>query len=350
MPHSRCPIAIASAGGCIDNPHGGKPSLRYNSPIMHKARSQFVADVQSNRPMCKDHFRLTLRLADFPPTFPGQFVQIACRKWDLDCSVEHEIAWEAGETVKVEGLELQGPLSFLRKPFSIAARSDVAGGVDLDIIHRTVGTGTSWMSGLKAGDKVNLIGPLGNRFPEPADGQVAIMVGGGVGIPPMIYFASTLTGRKAVAFAGALNRDLLPLTITADAPTPGADQFQPHYAIHEFAQHGVPAVVCTDDGSWGYRGLVTQALESYLDAYFVDTPGKAVVYTCGPEAMMRRVAGIAQQRGITCYVSVERAMACGMGTCQSCVIKTVSATPDKPWVFKLACTDGPVFESTKLVW
>ena len=319
---------------------------------MLKARSQFVADVLTNRPLCKDHYRLTLLLPDFPSSGPGQFVQVACRDPLAEFSTTHEITWTPGDQVPIEGIELRAPLSLLRKPFSLAARRDLPnqGGVELDIIHRTVGTGTTWMSGLKAGDKVNLIGPLGNRFPEPGPGQVAIMVGGGVGIPPMIYFSSTLVGRKSVAFAGSLNRDLLPLTITADAPTPGPDQFQPHYAIQEFAQYGTPAVVCTDDGSWGYRGLVTQALESYLDAYFAKSPEQAIIYTCGPEGMMRRIATIAEARKITCYVSVERAMACGMGTCQSCVIKTISPTPDKPWVFKLACTDGPIFESKKLLW
>jgi dihydroorotate dehydrogenase electron transfer subunit len=326
---------------------------------MLKGRSQFIAQVLANQPLCRDHYRLTLRLPGFPKTAPGQFVQIACRTWNLDYSVENEIQWQAGDKVPLAGLELQSPLSLLRKPFSLAARRDVRDGVELDIIHRTVGTGTSWMSSLKAGGQVNLIGPLGNSFPMPGEEQVAIMVGGGVGIPPMVYFASVLAGRaggrgaKGVVFAGSLCRDLLPLTVTADAPIPAVDSHEPLYNIEEFARHGVPAVVCTDDGSWGFRGLVTQALERYLDAYFAKCPQKAVVYTCGPEAMMRRVAEIAERRSVQCYVSVERAMACGMGTCQSCVIKVkneLPALPDRQWVYKLACTDGPIFYSRKLLW
>jgi dihydroorotate dehydrogenase electron transfer subunit len=320
---------------------------------MLNGRSQFVAQVLANRTLCRDHYRLTVGLPRFPATSPGQFVQIACRKWDLDYSVENEVEWTPGDRVDVAGLELQGPLALLRKPFSVADRRDTAGGVELDIIHRTVGAGTSWMSSLKAGDKVNLIGPLGNSFPKPGPEQVAIMVGGGVGIPPMIYFAGQLAGRKGVVFAGSLCRDMLPLTVTADAPVPSVDSHEPLYNIDEFARHGVPAVVCTDDGSWGFRGLVTQALERYLDAYFTKTPERAVIYTCGPEAMMRRVAEIAESRGVQCFVSVERAMACGMGTCQSCVIRVkndLSALPDRQWVYKLACTDGPIFDSRKLLW
>ena len=265
----------------------------------------------------------------------------------------HDFEWNAGDQPTLVGSELAGPLALLRKPFSIANRTNVAEGVELEIIHRKVGTGTTWMSGLKRGDHVNLVGPLGNAFPVPEAQQAAILVGGGVGIPPMIYFASTLVGRRVVAFAGSLTRDLLPLTLTADAPAPSPDSFEPLYNVMEFSRYGTPAVICTDDGSWGYRGLVTQALEGYLDKYFAATPSAAVVYTCGPEAMMRRVAEIAESRGITCYVSVERAMACGMGTCQSCVIRAtndVAALPERQWVYKLACTDGPIFDSRKLLW
>lgn len=323
-------------------------------PPMMSCRVQALARVLSNAPLCRDHYRLTLELDAFPQTAPGQFVQIACRKWDLDYSVENDLAWEAGAPVNLVGPELRSPLSLLRKPFSIADRREVSGRVQLDIIHRRVGTGTTWMSGLTNGDQVNLIGPLGNSFPIPQPDQVAIMVGGGVGIPPMVYFANGLAGnRRGVVFAGALSRDLLPLTITADAPAPGIESFEPLYNIDEFSSVGVPAVVCTDDGSWGFRGFVTQALEKYLDAYYAQQPSRAVVYTCGPEAMMRRVAEIAERRDITCYVSVERSMACGMGTCQSCVIRVkndLAVLPERQWVYKLACTDGPIFDSRRLLW
>lgn len=329
------------------------PPARYNPLRMQEQRrSQFTGTVLSSLSLCRDHHRLTLRLPTFPPSLPGQFVQIACRQPDAHYVPAHDFAWEPGQKVEVEGLELQGPLSLLRKPFSIAGRRDVDDGVELDIIHRTVGAGTTWMGHLKRGDSVFLAGPLGNAFPLPKEGQVAILVGGGVGIPPMIYFASRLVGRKVVAFAGALNRELLPLTVTDDSPAAQSDVVAGLYNIQEFSQYGTPAVVCTDDGSFGFRGLVTQALETYLDRYFGTTPEKAVIYTCGPEGMMRRVAEIARQRSIQCFVSVERAMACGMGTCQSCVIRVKNPDPAaaRDWVYKLACTDGPVFDSSVLVW
>jgi dihydroorotate dehydrogenase electron transfer subunit len=173
----------------------------------------------------------------------------------------------------------------------------------------------------------------------------------------MLYLAEQLAGRRAVVFAGALTRDLLPLTVTADAPPPTAEGTDPLYNIAEFARHGVGAVITTNDGSYGYKGLVTEALEKYLDRYMPEPRNRGVViYTCGPEPMMKRVAEIAAKRGMECQVSVERAMACGMGTCQSCVIKVKKADPSQPplagreWCYRLACTDGPIFRGEELLW
>jgi dihydroorotate dehydrogenase electron transfer subunit len=241
----------------------------------------------------------------------------------------------------------------LRRPFSLAGRCHTADGVDLDIIHRVVGVGTDWLSKLAPGDAVYVLGPLGNRFDLPGDDEIALMVGGGVGIPPMIYLAEKIAGRKAVAFAGALTRDLLPLTLADTGPI-APDDAEPRHHVGEFARHGIPSVITTDDGSFGYRGFVTQALEAYLEAH-LNGP-RPVIYTCGPEPMMKRVADIANRRGLVCQIAVERAMACGMGTCQSCCIRVKKPDPNQPplvgkdWAYRLACTDGPVFRAADLLW
>src|SRR3954453_22403401 len=118
-----------------------------------RPRGQFVSEVLQNIPICREHYRLALRVDDgFAATEPGQFVQIAC-----------------------------GPDAFLRRPFSLAGRR----GSEIDIIHRVVGVGTRWLSQLRAGDEVSILGPLGNRFVLPAEDETALLVGGGVGIPPM---------------------------------------------------------------------------------------------------------------------------------------------------------------------
>jgi dihydroorotate dehydrogenase electron transfer subunit len=330
---------------------------------MGHARGQFEAIVKANVPVCREHFRLVLKLQSFPPTEPGQFVQVACRDLGENYSEVAEFDWTAGQPLKLEAAELMSPLAMLRRPFSMAGRRDVAGdvdggvdgGVELDLIHRVVGVGTDWLSRLKVGESVFVLGPLGNKFQLPAKEGIALMVGGGVGIPPMMYLAEKLQGRKAIAFAGALTRDLLALTITNDAPPPTAYDVDPLYNIAEFSRFGIPAVITTDDGSYGFRGFITQALETYLDKYFKGNTSP-IIYTCGPEPMMKRVADIAAARGLVCQIAVERAMACGMGTCQSCCIKVKKADPALPpmagkdWAYRLACTDGPVFLASDLLW
>lgn len=326
---------------------------------MSDRRDQFVARVLANVPLCREHYCLVLRVDHFPPTHPGQFVQVMCRDPHAAARADGEHEWTSGAPIHVVGDELAGRQALLRRPFSLAGRRDSADGVELQIIHRVVGTGTAWLSGLKAGDEVGLLGPLGNAFTPPEPEGLALLVGGGVGIPPMLYLAERLAGRKAVAFCGAVGRDLLPLTVTADAPIPDANSIDPLYNIDEFARHGIPAVISTDDGSYGYRGYITQALEAYVDRYIMPSPrhvrDAVCIYTCGPEPMMKRVASFAISRELKCQVSVERAMACGMGTCQSCVIRVKRCEDEpagqgRPWVYKLACTDGPVFQAADLLW
>ena len=319
-------------------------------------RDQFPARVIANVPLCREHFRLVMRVDScFPPTEPGQFVQLSCRPPDGEYACEQEVEWSADVRPQLRGHELDRPLAFLRRPFSLAGRRDTAEGVELDVIHRVVGVGTAWLSQLRPADAVDVLGPLGNRFTLPPAGGLTLLVGGGVGIPPMIYLAERLAGRRAVVFSGALTRDLLPLTIDSGRhmPLPGPESVEPLLNVREFSRHGIPAVITTDDGSYGFRGYVTQALERYLDS----APARqTVIYTCGPEPMMKRVAQIAAERGLECQVAVERAMACGMGTCQSCCIRVRKPDPAVPplagrdWCYRLACTDGPVFRGAELLW
>jgi len=142
--------------------------------------------------------------------------------------------------------------------------------------------------------------------------------------------------------------------VAADA---GGD---PRLSVEEFARHGYPAVVTTDDGSAGLRGLITHGLERYIGKLSASDRRRAVIYTCGPHRMMHAVAEMAKGAGIDCQACLEQAMACGMGTCQSCVVKIEDprnpknpqgTTEDgRPWRYKLACTDGPVFAAERVVW
>lgn len=323
-------------------------------------RGVYCARVLENALLCREHYRLRLGLPYFPSTRPGQFVQVLCGPDATDPATSSGCggvqAWEDGRWPLAATPELTQRTAFLRRPFSLAGRHDLAeGGVELELIHRVVGTGTAFLSRLQPGDSLSLLGPLGNAFPLPDESQIVLLVGGGVGIPPMIYLAQALCRPRVIAFCGAQTRELLSLTFTNDAPPPRSPtSVEPLYNLAEFARYGIPGVVSTDDGSYGYRGYITAALETYLDRFFPDTwqvgSKRPWVYTCGPEAMMKRVAQICLQRGLTCYAAVERAMACGLGTCQSCCIRVKSPHAPDGWRYALSCTEGPVFETTQLLW
>lgn len=181
-----------------------------------------------------------------------------------------EWEWNDSAPPILMGCDVREHRALLRRPFSIAGRRDDVGDVELEFIHRVIGPGTAALSQLQPGDFCNLIGPLGNAFALPPAGGTALLVGGGVGIPPMIYLASRLKQFRAVAFCGALTRDLLALTFQAQPSTPVPTSVEPQLNIAEFATHGIPTVISTDDGSCGYRGYITQALGRFLDHLALD--------------------------------------------------------------------------------
>jgi len=300
----------------------------------------FLARVTANVPLCREHYKLVLTVEGFPPARPGQFVQ-------LQCSPPSEMGWQGG------------PLT--RRPFSIGGLRRCGDTCELDILHRALGRGTRWLAGLKVGEPVSILGPLGKAF-EIGSRPTAYLVGGGIGLPPLIWLAEALqaAGKQIIAFVGARSSELLPLTRVPEVPIVAGE---PSLSYGEFAAFGVPVVLATDDGSLGISGTVTDALRQFLQCSNCEVASGAarpagnheqnanlVVYSCGPEAMMHAVASICEPRHILCQVSMERSMACGMGTCQSCVLPVRDASADAGWRFKLCCTDGPVFDSRAIIW
>ncbi|MCP4377444.1 MAG: dihydroorotate dehydrogenase electron transfer subunit [bacterium] len=310
-------------------------------------RGTFVMTVLLNRQLCHGHYMLRLGGGEFPQTQAGQFVQLQCRRPGQQ-SGWNEVKVAPGDIPRPSGLELTESEPLLRRPLSLAGRRDTQNGVELDIIYSVVGTGTAWLSSAVEGDEISVLGPLGGAFAISETKPFAALVGGGVGIPPMIYLAADMqpAGKQTVAFCGARSGDVLPVTLNPDADV--AADGQPSACISQFAQFGVDSVIATDDGSLGWKGFVSEPLAVWLDA--LDAPASdAVVYACGPEPMMRAVADICSSRHVQCQVSLERHMACGMGTCQSCVCKTRSDT-EQGWSYKLCCTDGPVFDASEIIW
>lgn len=310
-------------------------------------RGQFVATVLANDALCDEHFLLRLHVPGLLPTRPGQFVQLQCRHMNDQVDLR-ETSWPPDQPPRLSQPELTNREPFLRRPISLAGRRDVPGGGELELIYRTVGTGTHWLAReLKTGDRLNVLGPLGNGFAISNTKPLAALIGGGVGIPPMLYLAEALAraGKTAVAFNGVRTARLLPLKLTSELP---CSDGTPALCTEGFARNGVKSVIATDDGSLGYHGMVGKAFEKWLDESRID-PSQLVVYSCGPERMMQAVAQICLARDIDCQLALERHMACGMGTCQSCICKMRSEGP-RAWAFKLVCTDGPVFSARNILW
>ncbi len=312
------------------------------------SRGIFAAAVVANRILCDEHHLLQLAMpADFPPSRAGQFVQLACGSADGDDGpVVRE--WPEDAPPKLSRPELAEDQVLLRRPFSLAGRIEKADGAVLEVILRDVGRGSHWLAARQVGDTVGVLGPLGNAFTWSDDMDVAILVGGGVGVPPMIYLTEALhrAGKRAIAFVGATSANLLPVSISDDVQPSAVGC--PALCVRELAHWGAETVVSTDDGSAGFQGFVTDALWRWVDQGRVD-PAKAAVFTCGPEPMMQAVAEGAIQRGMSCQVAMERKMACGMGTCQSCVCKVHSDVPEG-FEYKLVCTDGTIFDGRDLIW
>ncbi len=224
-----------------------------------------------------------------------------------------------GEFVHLRGLTTEWP--FLRRPFSIYSTD---GEAQIEIVYRVIGKATSIMSEAVPGDILDVMGPLGTAFKLRPGVSRVVAVGGGVGIPPLVFFCRR--------YAGAADGiDLLVGAATA------AELMVPVSLIVE----DVKVTCYTEDGSKGEKGLVTEGLGPALDGL---EAGSAEVIACGPRGMLSEVARLAGQRSLACQVSVEEIMACGVGACLSC------AVPRAGGGYFHACKDGPVFESADIDW
>jgi len=198
------------------------------------------------------------------------------------------------------------------------------------IIYRVRGRGTRILSERKAGDKIDLIGPLGRGFEIPLYMDEAILVAGGIGIAPLFCLAEELRkrGKSVKLFIGGKNKkDIL---CERDLESLGLDLF-----------------ISTEDGSHGKKGMITEILEDYLR---VQVPKlKTQLYACGPKPMLKRVSGLAKANSLRCYVSLEERMACGIGACLGCAVK-VRSRKERFTEYKMVCKDGPVFNAEEIEW
>ena len=208
----------------------------------------------------------------------------------------------------------------LPRPISICEINKEAG--QLRVVYRVTGenTGTKQFSQMKAGDVIPVIGPLGNGFPlEKAEGKKAFLMGGGIGVPPILELAKQLNCEKQIVVG------------YRDADTFLREQFEANGTVY----------ISTEDGSVGTKGNVMNAIaENNLSA--------DIIYACGPTPMLRAIKNYAEANGIECYISLEERMACGIGACLACVCKSKEKDHHTHVHNKRICKEGPVFLSTEV--
>jgi len=315
-------------------------------PIDHEPpRCAVTAEVVDVQHICREHVRIELCVAEFAASEPGQFLQLLCSH-ELD-EQERVVEWREGTLPQLGGAAWDDSATLLRRPFSIADHWNGADGrTHLVVISRAVGRGTRWLDALRPGATLDITGPLGRGFRLPADDRPMALIGGGVGIPPLLYLARRLHERGhtcATAIFGALTRDLLPLAWRSQPAADGTPTSC--VALPGDAPYGT--IVTTDDGSAGLAGRVTAGLAAWNARLGADA-ADALVCACGPERMLAALAEQTRQLGLACQLCIERPMGCGLGTCLSCVVR-VRADEPSGWRWALACSDGPVFDRDELV-
>lgn len=182
----------------------------------------------------------------------------------------------------------------------------------LRVVYRVAGEGTKEFSAYQAGDPITILGPLGNGFPS-IEGKRVMLIGGGIGIPPMLGLAKALSCEKTAVLG-----------------------YRSELFLKDDFDQVLPVVIATEDGSTGTKGTV-------LDAIRANQVEADVICACGPTPMLRAIKQYAAENGITCYISMEERMACGIGACLGCVCKSKETDHHSNVNNKRICKDGPVF-------
>jgi dihydroorotate dehydrogenase electron transfer subunit len=262
-------------------------------PIQQKAR------VLWNRQVSPDCFKLGLACKGYETAVPGQFVMLQVSEQDI-------------------------PL--LRRPFSIHGLLVGDGGhTGVELLYKVVGEGTRILSNISEDQTLDILGPLGNGFLPDPPGPRIFMVGGGIGVPPLVFLAKTLDAhgvdmsRCHMFLGGRTKADLL--------------------CREDFQALGISVHLTTDDGSEGDQCLITHPVEQEAG----ETPPD-IIYACGPLPMLACLADICREKDIRCQVSIESMMACGIGACLGCAVEK---SGDADAYFHV-CKDGPVFEANQL--
>ncbi|MFZ5648812.1 MAG: dihydroorotate dehydrogenase electron transfer subunit [Bacillota bacterium] len=239
---------------------------------------------------------------------------------------EIAVAARPGQFLHVRCPGLHDPL--LRRPLSVHFADRERGLVYL--LYRVAGRGTAVLSGLKQGELLDVMGPLGKGYTLPQRGERVAVLGGGIGVAPLFF----LLGEIRNMFSGELENVGVFLGAATAGALPGADQIR---------AMGFSPEIATDDGSEGFKGTVVDLYKKVVGDNPVDR-----FYACGPVPMLRALSSVVGQ-GVKTEVSVEEIMGCGVGACLSCVCR-VKAGGGEEFRYAHVCTDGPVFSLEDLVF
>ncbi|MHB1420893.1 MAG: dihydroorotate dehydrogenase electron transfer subunit [Bacillota bacterium] len=261
-----------------------------------------VGEVISNTLVTKSYYHLVVQLPCITgQAKPGQFAHVLCN----------------GDE-NVDPL-LRRPLSFhwVDKPCGYAG-----------FLYQVVGKGTRRLSQRKPGDLLDVIGPLGNGFPLKLAGKRIGLVGGGMGVAPLLFLT-----RETLNAGGEFE-----LTVFI-----GTRSESNLVAVDDFCRLGVQVQVATDDGSYGRQGTVTALVGEAMKQEQFDH-----IIGCGPHPMLKALQEIATRAGVPCHISLEERMACGVGACRGCVVKR-QVSPSGNWEYANVCDEGPVFDAREVV-
>jgi dihydroorotate dehydrogenase electron transfer subunit len=238
-----------------------------------------------------------------PEALPGQFIHIKCDKDNYQV---------------------------MRRPISIHKIDKKRG--EIYILFQVVGESTKLLAQRVVGDDLDILGPIGNGFKILTESKKMIVVGGGIGVAPLLALVEEclIQGKEVRVFIGALKKELI-------------------IGEESFKRLGAKVDAATDDGSYKYKGFVTDLLEEAIQEGWLPDQ----IFSCGPRPMLKKIANISSSAHIGCQVSLEERMACGIGACLGCVckIKNEDKKQDKvKYEYKRVCIDGPIFEGSKVVW
>jgi dihydroorotate dehydrogenase electron transfer subunit len=363
-------LEYALSNWCERNPQKGdflkKIIYQMEKSITVSSPYHLLLKVLENKQVCPQHYLITLKV---PPKkdfdlIPGQFFHVICDPY-----------WENTmlENGRKRGypLTLRRPFSFYRVHYENFNRKILATPTvipyelkkfikrpihKIDFLYKVVGIGTASLTTIKNNKHLDVIGPIGNGFnieKEEAPIEKVVLVAGGIGVAPLVALAEKFRylGSSVYLYYGALKKELLRLlrpdsTVSLGFAN-GKDEFI-KLITNEFMDIGTETVkICTDDGSVGEKGPVTDVLEKDLKTG--DLPKVGInLYTCGPLEMMKKVSKLAHEYNIPCQLLMEERMACGIGACFSCTCQVRSKNGEIER--KRVCVDGPVFDSEDIKW